>query len=77
MANGTCMSCCVDLDPRIRRRVPISIECCAHCWRKVPVTDRLKLFIAVRDRLPGGVMAEMACAASTFVELKNATESDD
>jgi hypothetical protein len=77
MANGTCMSCCLDLCTGARRGVPISIECCSHCWRKVPVTDRLKLFIAVRDRLPGGVMAETASAASTFIDLKNAAESDD
>lgn len=46
--------------------VPEGVDCCSRCWRKVPVADRLKLVMAMRDRQQGGILsiaAEMATEA--------------
>ena len=77
MANGTCLSCCADLSPSARRRVPTFIECCYRCWNKVPIADRLRLSIAVRDRTAGGVLNELADVLTRTIQLQQTGERDD
>lgn len=72
---GNCQSCNLDLSSGSRRGVPSFIDCCRHCWLKVPVHERLRLSIAVRDRQPGGIFNEVACAASSFLEMQQELDS--
>ena len=59
MTYANCMSCNHELEPGTRKNVPALIDCCSHCWGKIPIVDRLRLAIAVRDRSPGGVLNEL------------------
>jgi hypothetical protein len=64
----TCMSCNRDLqsypiwlgsiDPKLG--VPDDVNCCASCWRRMTVYERIKVVIAVRDRQLGGAVQLVA-----------------
>jgi hypothetical protein len=60
MANATCLSCNHELEPPNRKNVPMFVDCCGHCWRQIPIVDRLRLSIEFRDRTPGGYLNELA-----------------
>jgi len=65
-SNGitTCSSCGCDVTEYRRGFVSVSADCCQRCWQRMPVADRLKVMIAVRDREPGGFLNELAQALS-------------
>ena len=44
----------------IKHRVPDDVDCCSRCWSKVPVAERLKFAVTVRDRAPDGILNILA-----------------
>ncbi len=68
---ASCLSCTRELTKGIRRGVPSGIECCLYCWRRVPVTERLKIAMAVRDRQFGGVIHELAELITRSIDQKS------
>ena len=38
----------------------MGMDCCKRCWSRVPVADRIKLMLSIKDREPGGVLSEIA-----------------
>ena len=65
-----CWACGVELTPNRRATVPTGVECCDRCWAKVPITDRLKITMDVRDRQPGGILYEGSDLIQRAVEEK-------
>lgn len=65
-----CASCGYELTPATRKGVPGSVCCCKQCWNKVAVADRLRIGIAIRDRSPGGALAELAEVLLRTVEIQ-------
>lgn len=68
MAIQECMSCSKKLTPETKSQkhgknaVPSCIECCWDCFSSMSAYQRILIAIAVKDRLPGGVLSEMAAA---------------
>lgn len=72
-----CMSCGRDLTPGERKGVPFEVDCCRRCWRHVPVVERLKLVVSVRDRSPGGFLNELAeLVIRAIAEKASESEND-
>ena len=75
LTTPTCMSCGRELTPyviwgitmRVKHRVPEDVDCCSRCWSRVPVADRMKIVISIRDRSLGGILSVAAEMASEAV----------
>lgn len=65
-----CLSCGRELPKPIIAGVPSGVDCCFRCWHRVPIAERLKISIAVRDRQFGGVLSELASVAGAFQEIQ-------
>jgi hypothetical protein len=65
-SNGlpSCVSCGCEITVYRRGHVSPSIDCCQRCWVRMPVADRLKIAVSLRDREPGGFLNELAQALS-------------
>ena len=63
-----CWSCGCEVTSYRRGCVPWGIDCCQRCWNRVPVFERLKLAISMRDREPGGFLSELAELVMRSVE---------
>lgn len=74
-----CMSCGKPLTPANRKQkhgpngVPTMVDCCWDCWSPIAPDKRVLITIAVRDRLAGGVLSEMAAA----LDRLDASRSED
>ena len=55
-----CRSCDRLLGGWNQFHVPAVVECCFWCWRRVPVSERLKIRIMLDDRGPNGVLPIVA-----------------
>lgn len=69
-----CLSCGKQFQRGVDKGVPIGIECCRRCWSRVPVAERLKLQLSIRDRSPGGLFSEMADLIGKSISHWNETE---
>jgi len=65
-ANGlpTCISCGCEITEYRRGCVPCNADCCQRCWSRMPIAERLRIGISLRDRAPGGFLNELAQALS-------------
>lgn len=63
-----CMSCGRVLTIWQKWRVPAEVDCCIRCWSRVPVAERLKLVIQIRDRNPGGPLNEATELLAKIIE---------
>lgn len=63
-ANGfpSCCSCGCEVTEYRRGCVPYGADCCHRCWSRIPVAERVKIAISLRDREPGGYLNELALA---------------
>jgi hypothetical protein len=68
MAIPECISCAKKLTPEVKSQkhgknaTPTAVPCCWDCWSTMSAYQRSLITIAITDRLPGGVLAEMAAA---------------
>jgi hypothetical protein len=73
-----CVSCGRRITAWYRWGVPTTIDCCRRCWARVPVAERIKIQMAIRDRQPGGVLAELADIVARSIEhFKNEQDGMD
>ena len=80
LATPTCMSCGRELTPCViwgismvvKHRVPDDVDCCSRCWSRVPVADRMRIVISIRDRSLGGILSVAAeMASEAILERRN------
>lgn len=78
------MSCGVQMTPekRTRKHAPGGVpsvvpDCCWDCWTTMSTYQRILVVIAIRDRLVGGVLAEMAAALDRLDQSKDGDSDND
>jgi hypothetical protein len=76
------MSCGVQLKPEKKKRahveggVPSMVEMCWSCFATMSAYQRALIVIAVRDRLVGGVLSELAAAIDRLDQSRDDDDGD-